>query len=660
MPRNRALPLSVQQRLRGVRPRVNPSSASLYGQSLASQNQALQTFNEFVNSLVSPGTTSPAFTDPHDSYYQRDRYSESGDPRMGYGDDYTWVDYMADVDAGRAPGFGAADQMADIYLENDGDPSTNPTYPNLDSSLYPEGAYSPGVGTKTNEKPGVGELSPKEEDAAERDAAVESMINDAISDLMSDIARMEAERDKALRDARNDIAAEYQKQINKVTEQVGELEGKLDAWKASAAETQRLTQEAYARAQSTARGTYEVGAPLLDESGQQAKADITAGYDDAIAELQDQLTTIGADPMTAQTLNANVNELRELALSTSEEDTETQKKILQAAENVALTAAQEAGATNAADLARIEESFSEQLTEAIEGLMTRKGELADARDEAIKKATEAIYASYEGLGSFEGQLDYAYALTDEAMDDYFRSIGYDEIQRNQIENTFGSLIENGIRGRADIQKYYNDYLAASENGEAPFSEETLEALLTMSDVFEGAMDAWEQSGVGGSYGQAGDGRLVDKGDRVTWTRGVGEAPNNIANRNHPAYQERAQFMSEMHDYILQNFNVSSAGQYRDTSVSGGGQRSSNSDHYSGGAVDFSGSQAELERLFGWLQTQPWVSFANLYTSGGAAGTLHVSGILGGNHSVDDGHDHGGTTASSGGDSSGGGGGLYAI
>jgi len=110
------------------------------------------------------------------------------------------------------------------------------------------------------------------------------------------------------------------------------------------------------------------------------------------------------------------------------------------------------------------------------------------------------------------------------------------------------------------------------------------------------------------------------GDAVGITGGGGEAPNNILNRNHPAYVQRADFVSSMIPQITDMFNVSSAGQFRDVSAEVTPGRSANSDHYSGGAVDFSGSFEEMQRLADWAREQPFVSFVRF---GDAAHLDHV-------------------------------------
>lgn len=126
----------------------------------------------------------------------------------------------------------------------------------------------------------------------------------------------------------------------------------------------------------------------------------------------------------------------------------------------------------------------------------------------------------------------------------------------------------------------------------------------------------------------GEGREGTGGD---WFRG-GEAPNNFVNRHNPLYQARREFAVTIHDDIENLFDVSaqgSAGYLRppDPSHAAPGGASPNSDHYSGGAIDFFGETENLQRLRDWLVTQPFVSFVR-WQSESHFDHVHVSFDLG--------------------------------
>jgi hypothetical protein len=103
---------------------------------------------------------------------------------------------------------------------------------------------------------------------------------------------------------------------------------------------------------------------------------------------------------------------------------------------------------------------------------------------------------------------------------------------------------------------------------------------------------------------------------LRYSIGVGEAPDNKANTNHPAFQARAHFMAKAYDFVQQNFDATPAGQHRAHDAPVTAQRSSNSDHYSGGAFDVRASNPqEAQRILTWASQQPWISFAQVYPDG---------------------------------------------
>lgn len=121
------------------------------------------------------------------------------------------------------------------------------------------------------------------------------------------------------------------------------------------------------------------------------------------------------------------------------------------------------------------------------------------------------------------------------------------------------------------------------------------------------------------------------GDGLDWFRSS-EAPNNLGNRHHPLYQARRQFALNMAQKIGDLFDVSdqgSAGYLRPFQASHAepGGPSANSDHYSGGAVDFFGTPEELTELRDWLIRQPFTSFVR-WQSESHYDHLHVSFDLG--------------------------------
>lgn len=148
-------------------------------------------------------------------------------------------------------------------------------------------------------------------------------------------------------------------------------------------------------------------------------------------------------------------------------------------------------------------------------------------------------------------------------------------------------------------------------------------------VFAGAqpsdMAGVDLSSITPATGPGRDGKGLD------FFRG-GEAPNNYTNRHNPLYAARRQFSVAIASQLEEMFGVDAGGSAgymrppRESDTDPGG-RSSNSDHYSGGALDLTGDPEKLTELRHWLVQQPWVSFVR-WQSESHDDHLHVSIDLG--------------------------------
>ena len=121
------------------------------------------------------------------------------------------------------------------------------------------------------------------------------------------------------------------------------------------------------------------------------------------------------------------------------------------------------------------------------------------------------------------------------------------------------------------------------------------------------------------------------GKGMDWFRG-GEAPHNLTNRNNPLYQSRREFAVALDRELAKKFGVSAQGSaghlrgYQASHADPGGP-SPNSDHYSGGAIDYFGTKEELDQLHAFLIAQPYTSFVR-WQSESHYDHLHVSFDLG--------------------------------
>jgi hypothetical protein len=631
---SRYLPTSTARRIKSVTPVIKASSSAQFGQQLVANRRAAQTYADIYAGAVRQGYggSSPANLGGQPTTIGGGVViNPSMDPRMGYPESWSTIGGGA---AGVPPYTGPVVNTEPAYTIGGGAVTLPPPPVETGGGGSLPGGFRPGEGYSGTA--GLwGEFNRRER---EESARTQELMERAIAQLQAEAFALEQKRQQALAAAEGDIAKAYGDQIAQITEQIGGLQGDLERYRLESAETIAANQKGFEQAVGAAGTITSEGLPMVEADSRFANQQIVEGYDEAMVGLAEELMGLNIDSESMGVLASDVLELRALALEESDLTSENAKQMLQSAQDVARTAAELAGITDEKELKEIEEAWSKQLTDSITGLMKQRGQLEQAREDAIRKARESINAQFEEYGQYGSGLEYAEDVTDKAMDVWFASSGLDELQRQEAESAFQQLVNMGLRTPAEMKAYFDSLI---EEGSMPPGAGVQEAIFTMADIFFEALGSWSTESAAAIPNQdVTGGKLSQTGDRIKYVRS-GEAPNNIANRNQPAYRQRAQFMTEMKGYITQAFNVTSAGQWRDVSAAGGGQRSRNSDHYSGGALDFSGSREEIDRLFNWLKTQPWVSFAQIYTSGPAAGTLHVSGLLDGQtHHANDGHNHG--------------------
>lgn len=162
--------------------------------------------------------------------------------------------------------------------------------------------------------------------------------------------------------------------------------------------------------------------------------------------------------------------------------------------------------------------------------------------------------------------------------------------KDQLFNWLGTVVAEDAAG--------NPVDRASTIGWPPLSRSEVELLMSAMTAYTSGRDSWGKSPKGG-YGSA--------------QRRGSEAPNNRANAADAragagVYGRRAAYAKQVGAQLEQMFGVRVTGQWRDLSAKVEGGRSANSDHYSGGALDLSGSKAQMKAVAEYLQTLPTVSF----------------------------------------------------
>lgn len=206
--------------------------------------------------------------------------------------------------------------------------------------------------------------------------------------------------------------------------------------------------------------------------------------------------------------------------------------------------------------------------------------------------------------------------------------GEDLTDRQPLDHLLDAVFDRVSAKLAGGQrKHPNDLLPESDEPMEGIIPDDYRPDLTMADWFDPLMFIQGDP----DLSQVSSGGPGKEGDGMDWFRS-GEAPNNYANRHNPLYESRRQFAIGVAPKIEELFGVSaqgSAGYMRQPHPShkAPGGPSANSDHYSGGAIDFFGSPENLTALRNWLIEQPFTSFVR-WQSESHYDHLHVSFDLG--------------------------------
>ncbi len=162
----------------------------------------------------------------------------------------------------------------------------------------------------------------------------------------------------------------------------------------------------------------------------------------------------------------------------------------------------------------------------------------------------------------------------------------------------------GLQGWLDALVDPDDPTSATQAEAKGLTSQDVQLLLSSIDAYKHARDNWtsppEPSPA--SSGGAPRGGYAQRGH---------QAPNNYANRNHPDYRRRAQWIRDVGQNLITaafpHAKVGGVNYYRPPSQVGNG-RARNSDHQSAGAVDVYGRNLqELKAIEAWARRQPWAS-----------------------------------------------------
>lgn len=442
--------------------------------------------------------------------------------------------------------------------------------------------------------------------ARRRHAAAADAVQAYLDELEYERRQLEAKRDEALAEAKDDIAFQYDNQIKDINEDIDTLTNNLSDLRGRVPSYLETTQARFDQAVEAAQGIVEAAGPELEAVRNQALKGIEAGYDSAAEGLAEELDKIGAGDQAATDLEAMVRELEGLAYETVEGQIDDVAALNEAAENVAITAAESAGITDEAQVKRFSTNLEKDLKKSIDDLVERRTRLEEAKTRAWDKAQEKINEQFtEALGevTYQSQLEFANGVLTEAMDAWFADNDFDVFERQDMMATWDDLLNEGVVNFSQFKEWYgtlqserNQLLTAIANatdaGAADVAAELQEQLARLPSLdpemvegIEMMYSIWDQSLQEWHDNQP---NPADFGFSGSGTGAANTDINNVraAKNGEGVYGQRVRYTADVGRYIKDKWGVEVQGinYFRPISAEGGGQ-ARNSDHKTAGAID---------------------------------------------------------------------------
>lgn len=502
----------------------------------------------------------------------------------------------------------------------------------------------------------INRLNPGEIAAQNAAKAKEDVFSYAQAMAMAEqnIAELNRLQLEAIQAGADEIAAKYD-------EQIAEQQEALDDAKVKMALSMQAYESYSAEAQAAYTASIEAataGEAAMQEamSGRVEAVDqaITEGFDAAVEDVEEVADLIGYSgtaPLSENFSNA-VRIFEDMLVDAARSDISGIGRIAEAGAKFATAAAKSAQAENAymTDVER--EKVEIKIQDEIDTLIDNIAELNEAKKEAVQAALDqyepmsgfdnpedAWQFVFETLAVNEGwdlnEIDAVKALWNDmknkgtfsvdavkaAIDDMVIAENYDVLaeylldvlppqytREGVLPAAIGGLIqdivedpnsEKAARTRDYIARQYGVDISDADLAKLDWaSKSDYDNLLTVAELWQEHVDNWNQS------------RYVSQKTGTS-------APNNYANRNHPAYVHRREvtvpnfvneFMAKFHPGASRKKYVGGYQYIRPPSDVGGG-KAPNSDHQSGGAVDlYADTEEERLAIERWADQHPCVSY----------------------------------------------------
>lgn len=356
---------------------------------------------------------------------------------------------------------------------------------------------------------------------------------------------------------------------------------------------------------------------------------------------------IGAGDAAAQAALQAVGRDADLHYGAALERSHFANRLLQGEENVAVTGAREAWATD-----YWQKSMQNQLDDAA---MLVKGKAAQDQlrnleneraflDLDRQRANLANEIAMKQI-SLSGEIipvsavDFAIASAGTSITDAIAKAGLDPQVGIYFQSLMQQIMGEGNYNSADVEKWLNTVIdeetgqtrrmVAGQGGKALTATEE-QILKTAFNTYETAYKQY-QSGAAFEEYTSGTFKTVQiTANSVFATKGVGEAGKNAVpdSQKYPGYEQRAAYAAEVGRQIVAAYPGVTIGQWR------GKDQGSNpdSDHKSGGALDIHGDHATLMMIAKNALTWPNVSFIKYGDDAAHKDHIHISfdiGMFGG-------------------------------
>lgn len=524
-------------------------------------------------------------------------------------------------------------------------PSPIPAIPSyVDRSLYPPPPGSPLFGSAPNDFPSFDSGAARAANRAanferRRQAGYEDYVEDFMgrwqaqmeASLQGDLGYIEAQR--AIQEQESALQRAL---LNGDLAEARRLQASIERSKAAMAEAFQSGRlrfgEKNEKAQEFASGIEERNLQGIVDAGLAAAQGITAAGDLATDDTAAMAAKIGAGDIAAKAAEELATEGLDDYTTSVDERTAMTQRILSAIEGVGTAETEAIAASFLREMEDAEtldraywEERQQEVQRQIERINAEKAML-DLRDASAALGWDKAYAdALDGMLGTDA-VGYGRAAASEWLTERTTGIPLDRAQYLQsvLETMFDELLPSGYS--KDTVVAWLSSVIDEDTGMTNASALGLTAaearmLTNAVGVYNTARDQW-QSGAAPlpNGGQFRDG-IQRRGTQAPNNRGNAHA----ARRGEGWYGARARFVAAYAPLVMQAYGLQGLGQWRDLDAPLNKDRSPNSDHYSGGAHDFIGPMANMQKAAAELSKLPMVSFVRIH---GNPPHLHVSFRLG--------------------------------